>query len=105
MYVYKVLLVVFCGLCVRQDAKYIISRLETNDFNDQNDFISKRDAVRLCQRFKSTEEMEPGLRCLEEHGYISIVRESHGRGRPSEKIYINPEYYKWKEEQKNAGRI
>lgn len=85
-----------------QDAKYIISRLEQNDLNDKNDkinSISKRDALRMCQRFKTLEEMEPGLRCLEEHGYIAIARESQGRGRPSEKIYINPEYYKWKEEQ------
>lgn len=38
---------------------------------------------------------------LEEHGYIAIVKERSGsRGRPSERIYINPEYIKWKEEQK-----
>ena len=87
-----------------QDAKYIISRLEQNDKTDKNDkisFISKRDTLRICQRFKDLEEMEPGLRCLEEHGYIAIVTEKKkGPGRPSEKIYINPEYYKWKEKQK-----
>lgn len=83
-----------------KDAKYIISRLEHNDKNDLNDFITKRDALRLCQRFKSADEMEPGLQCLVEHGYIAIVQEGQGKGRPSEKIYINPEYYKWKEEQK-----
>lgn len=92
-----------------QDAKYIISRLEQNDFNDKNDkinSISKRDALRMCQRFKTLEEMEPGLRCLEEHGYIAIVpEEKKGPGRRSEKIYINPEYYKWKEEQKHVGRV
>lgn len=80
-----------------QDAKYIISRLGQNDLNDKNDFIPKREAIRLCQKFKTVEEMEPGLRCLEEHGYIAIIKESQGRGRPSEKICINPEYYKWKE--------
>lgn len=83
-----------------QDAKYIISRLEQNDKNDFNDFIQKRDALRLCQRFEKAEDMEPGLKCLEEHGYIAIVKESQGRGRPSEKIYINPEYYKWREQRK-----
>ena len=82
-----------------KEAKYIISRLGTNDKNDLNDFINKRDAIRLCQRYESVEEMEPGLKCLEEHGYIAIVKETNGRGRPSEKIYINPEYYKRKEEQ------
>lgn len=83
-----------------KDAKYIISRLERNDLNDKNDFITKRDALRLCQRFKSADEMEPGLQCLVEHGYIAIEKEKKEKGRPSEKIYINPEYYKWKEEQK-----
>lgn len=85
-----------------KDARYIISRLEMYDFNDLNDFIPKRDVIRLCQRFKTAEEMEPGLQCLEEHGYISIVNEKPAgkRGRPTEKIYINPEYYKWKEENK-----
>lgn len=83
-----------------KEAKYIISRLGTNDKNDKNDNISKRDVFRLCQRYTSLEEMEPGLKCLEEHGYIAIVKEKNGRGRPTEKIFINPEYYKWKEEQK-----
>lgn len=83
-----------------KDAKYIISRLVTNDLNDKNDFITKREALRLCQRFKAADEMEPGLQVLVEHGYIAIVKESAGRGRPSEKIYINPEYLKWKEQKK-----
>lgn len=84
-----------------QDAKYIISRLEQNDLNDFNDFILKRDAVRLCQRFKNAEEMEPGLNVLVEHGYIAIVKDKNGkRGRPSEKIYINPEYIRYKETRK-----
>lgn len=100
-----------------KEAKYIISRLETHDLNDKNDLnnnitpntkipkntkneITKRDLWHLCKgRLKSVEEMEPGLKCLEEHGYIAVVKEKNGRGRPSEKIYINPEYYKWKEEQ------
>ncbi len=56
----------------------------------------------LCKgHFRNVEEMEPGLKVLEEHGYIAIVKEGNGsRGRPSERIYINPEYIKWKEEQK-----
>lgn len=84
-----------------QDAKYIISRLNTyikNTNNTKKDFISKRDLWQLCKgRFTAVEEMEPGLHCLKEHGYIAIVKEIQGRGRPSEKIYINPEYYKQKE--------
>ena len=91
-----------------QDAKYIISRLESNIKNTNNtkNEITKRDLWQLCKgHFKAVEEMEPGLQCLVEHGYISIVKESQGRGRPSEKIYINPEYYKWKEEQKHVRSI
>lgn len=84
-----------------KDAKYIISRLGQNDLNDLNDFIPKMEAIRLCQRFSTAEEMQPGLQVLEEHGYISIVKEKTGKkGRPSERIYINPEYIKYKEEQK-----
>lgn len=97
-----------------KEAKYIISRLETNDLNSNNsknsnitqntkipkNEITKRDLWQLCRgHYAAVEEMEPGLKCLEEHGYIAIVKEKNGRGRPSEKIYINPEYYKWKEEQ------
>lgn len=83
-----------------KDAKYIISRIDSNSKNSKVRFISKRDAFDLCKgHFGTVEEMEPGLKCLEEHGYIAIKPEKSGRGRPSEKIYINPEYYKWKEKQ------
>lgn len=91
-----------------QDAKYIISRIDANNKNTNNtkSEITKRDLWQLCKgHFKAVEEMEPGLQCLVEHGYIARETESQGRGRPSEKIYINPEYYKWKEEQKHAGRV
>ena len=86
-----------------QDAKYIISRLDTNNKNTNNtkNEITKRDLWQLCKgHFKDVEEMEPGLQCLVEHGYIARETKKPGRGRPSEKIYINPEYYKWKEKQK-----
>lgn len=85
-----------------KDAKYIISRIEQNDKTDKNDkTIPKREVLRLCQRFSTAEEMEPGLQVLVEHGYIAIKKEKPaGRGRPSEQIYINPAYYQWKEEQR-----
>ena len=83
-----------------RDAKYIISRMDSNTKNPKN--MTKRDLWHLCKgHFKSVEEMEPGLEVLKEHGYIAIVTEKSGnRGRPSERIYINPKYIKWKEEQK-----
>ena len=86
---------------VTKDAKYIISRLianSNNSKNSKNDFISKKALFDSCKgHLKTVAEMEPGLQCLVEHGYIAIVKENQGKGRPSEKIYINPEYYKWKE--------
>lgn len=86
-----------------RDAKYIISRMDSNTKNPKNTKnMTKRDLWHLCKgHFHGVEEMEPGLKVLEEHGYIAIVKEKiGGRGRPSERIYINPEYIKWKEEQR-----
>ena len=87
--------------------KYIISRIDNNTKNIKNiknttKSVSKRDLYQLCKgHFRNVEEMEPGLKVLKEHGYIAIVTEKSGnRGRPSERIYINPECIKWKEEQK-----
>lgn len=87
-----------------KDAKYILSRLETIDKNDKNDkTISKRELLRLCQRFDTIEKMQPGLNVLVEHGYICIIKaHSNGRGRPSETVYINPEYINYMENQRNA---
>lgn len=83
-----------------KDAKYILSKLPPRDKCDKCDktYISKRDLLRTCRRFEKIEEMEDGLNCLIEHGYFCVVKEkSSGKGRPLEKIYINPEYYKLKE--------
>lgn len=91
------------GLSIHQevkDAKYIISRIDSNSKNSKIRFISKRDAFDLCKgHFGTVEEMEPGLKCLEEHGYIAINQRKAAEGDRPEKIYINPEYYKWKEKQ------
>ncbi|EKC68571.1 hypothetical protein LEA_08727, partial [human gut metagenome] len=76
-----------------KDAKYIISRIEQNDKTDKTDrTIPKREVLRLCQRFSTAEEIEPGLQVLVERGYIAIQRGKSGKrgGRPSEQIYINP---------------
>ena len=82
-----------------KDAKYILSRIGDNTKSTKNtniQFISKRDTWQLCKgHFHSVEEMEPGLKCLEEHGYIRILKQNEKKqGRPTENIYINPEYYK-----------
>lgn len=95
-----------------KDAKYIISRLEKNIFATKNiknikKEISKRDLWQLCKgHFRTVDEMDQGLLCLVEHSYIAIKSEkSQGRGRPSEKVFINPEYFKWKESKKTQEHI
>lgn len=89
---------------VEKDAKYILKRIEErksdlkikNTKNTNNiKFITKRNLWQLCKgHFTSIEEMQPGLDELEERNYIRITKQSNGgRGRPSEIIEINPEYW------------
>ena len=75
-----------------KDAKYILKRLETVNDNE----ISKRGLIRMCMgRFPNAEDMDPGLKELEERGYIAIETVKTGkRGRPAEIIHLNPEYFK-----------
>ena len=74
-----------------KDAKYIIQRLSTRDFNAKNAFISSFEALRSCRKFKTVDDMQPALTVLEESGYIRQITEQTGqRGRPMKKIYINP---------------
>jgi len=71
-----------------KDAKYIWRRI----LSTGQDELSKRDALRLCQRFKAAEDMEQGLSKLISNGYICLTKMTlmTKRGRPSETIYINP---------------
>ena len=71
-----------------------------------------RDLQQMCKDKKGMEKREgmiPGLRCLIEHGYIRVQKSyltsqnpqnPQKGGRPSEIVYVNPEYIKWKEQQK-----
>ena len=71
-----------------RDAKYILKRL------DGQTEITKRDLYRKCKsRFSTTEDMEPGLRVLIEHGYVAVERTQTGErgGRPTENIHVNPD--------------
>ncbi|MDF2537705.1 MAG: hypothetical protein K0S76_726 [Herbinix sp.] len=81
------------GLSEKQEiknAKYILSRIDKRDNKDKR--ITKRDLFRLCDgRFKSVDEMKPGLDELVKRGYIMINTIKTG-GRPSDIIEINPEY-------------
>lgn len=71
-----------------KDAKYILRRLRGQAE------ISKRDLFQLCNgRFRCVEDMEPGLKTLIERGYLAIETRKTG-GRPTEKIYLNPQLQK-----------
>lgn len=89
-----------------KEAKYIIKRIDSTGQTE----MKLRDLQELCKGRKGMEKREgmmPGLRCLIEHGYIRVQKSyptsqksqksQKGRGRPSEIIYVNPEYVKWKE--------
>ena len=74
-----------------KDAKYILKRLETVKDSE----INKGIFTQLCSgKFSSVEAMEPGLKELEERGYIAIETVKTGkRGRPAEIIHLNPEHF------------
>ena len=94
-----------------KDARYIMARIDhsnknTNNTNNARTETTLREIWQLCKgKFGKVEDMDIGLQCLAEHGYISMKKEETGKkGRPSTKIFINPEYYLWKEQQKkNRG--
>ena len=102
-----------------RDAKYIMKRIDSTGQME----MKLRDLHRLCMDRKGMEKKEgmiPGLRCLIEHGYIRIQKgylngktdrtdkmeyfksqnpqNPQKGGRPSEIVYVNPEYIKWKQE-------
>lgn len=88
-----------------KDARYIISRIDhsnknTNNTNNARTETTLREIWQLCKgKFGKVEDMDIGLQCLVEHGYIFMKKEETGKkGRPSTKIFINPEYYQWKEQ-------
>lgn len=96
-----------------RDAKYIMKRIDSTGQME----ITVRDLVRLCsgkQGMETREKLIPGIRCLIEHGYIRVQKahpcdknaenaeNTRKRGRPSEIVYVNPEYIKWKEGQANG---
>lgn len=71
-----------------KEAKYILKRLQSTG----NAEISRGDAFHLCKgRLSTAEAMQPGLDELAHRGYVRIEKtKSGGRGRPAEKIILNP---------------
>lgn len=95
-----------------KDAKYILSKIDSTGKME----MTLRDLHILCRNKDGMERKEgmiPSINCLIKHGYIRVEKVSlksqntqntkHTKltkgGRPSEMIYVNPEYIKWKEEQ------
>lgn len=73
-----------------KDAKYILKRME----KIEEDYTTVSAVFNLCYKkegFKTMEEFRPKLDILVDRGYIFIEPTTTG-GRPTEKIYINPEY-------------
>lgn len=75
-----------------RDAKYILKRLKSTGEME----MSISSALDLCQKFKKRNEMQPGLDALIDRGYIAIEK-IKTKGRPTEKIYLNPEMKKYPE--------
>ncbi len=77
-----------------KDAKYIINKIHIMlSKSSKSSKVKKRDLYQLCNgRFKTVDEMKPGLDELVRRGYIKIWRDTTTGGRPSDVIEINPEY-------------
>ena len=76
-----------------QDAKYILKRLDSTGQTE----LSKRDLYQLCRSkagFETITGLDGGLSVLSKMGYIRIakVRVGEKGGRPSERVFLNPEY-------------
>ena len=88
-----------------RDAKYIMKRIDSTGLME----IKFRDLYQMCKDRKGMDTrdgMIPGMNCLIEHGFIRVNKgylntqnpqNPQKGGRPSEIIYVNPEYIKQKE--------
>ena len=86
-----------------RDALYIMSRIDSTGKME----MRLRDLYQMCKDRKGMEKKEgmiAGLNCLIKHGYVRVdyapqnPQKPQKGGRPSEIVYVNPEYIKWKEE-------
>ena len=74
---------------VNKNAEYLLAAIKRNQMSE----FSRRDAMRLCRRFKTADTLQPVLNRLCEYGYIAPkpteVQSSYGR-KPSEVYLTNP---------------
>ncbi|MGI6734289.1 MAG: YfjI family protein [Anaerovoracaceae bacterium] len=71
-----------------EGCRYITGRISEGR---KRESITKREIMRLCQRYKNETEINPFIEKLIEYGYLEPVEEDRIRpGRPSEKYLVNP---------------
>lgn len=74
---------------VNKQSEYLLNAIQRSQISE----FSRRDAMRLCRRFKTAESLQPVLNRLCEYGYITPkpVEPALGAGRrPSEVYLTNP---------------
>ena len=74
---------------VNKNARYLLSAIKRERLTE----FSRRDAMRLCRRFKTAEGLQPVLDRLCEYGYLAAkpLPPAHGAGRKPSEIYLtNP---------------
>ena len=78
---------------VNKQCEYLLENLRHNNLTE----FSRRDAMRMCRRFKTAEALQPVLTRLCEYGYIAPKPEKNqnniGR-KPSEVYLTNPQIFK-----------
>lgn len=74
---------------VNKHSEYLLGAIKREQISE----FSRRDAMRLCRRFKTAESLQPVLNRLCEYGYIAPKPIEHAPGvgrRPSEVYLTNP---------------
>ena len=72
-----------------KQSKYVLSAIIKNGLAE----FTRRDIMRLCRSFKTSEELQPILNHLAEYGYIApkVDDAKFSKGRPTGQIYlVNP---------------
>lgn len=77
---------------MNETCRYIVDKIAGNG---EQKSISKRELLRLCRKFKSSDDINSALQILQEFGYLELVQDqTSGPGRPTEEYLINPHVYK-----------
>ncbi len=74
---------------VNKNAQHLLSAIKRERLTE----FSRRDAMRLCRRFKTAESLQPVLDRLCEYGYLAAkpLPPAHGAGRKPSEVYLtNP---------------